>query len=160
MAKSKSGSKSLAKRFRSRKSRSCAKLAAAGVRGGVCFGTKRQVFQGTAQKTVGGLLKHDLVKNKRGKIVSKKQQAQGRRLHRSLVLMGLITRPSVASPAAPRSPSGPSGQRAAPESKLTAAARGCSPPLCLPAQSDPLIDPSRSRRPPPFALPPSSHQPK
>ena len=36
----------------------------------------RRVFKGTADKTKGGLLKKDLMMNKRGKIVSKKQHTQ------------------------------------------------------------------------------------
>merc|ERR1719343_1908287 len=35
-------------------------------------GKKRSVFSGTKVKTVGGLKKSDLIKNKRGKVVSKK----------------------------------------------------------------------------------------
>ena len=42
-------------------------------------GTKIQVWNGLAKHTSGGLVKSDLVKNKRGKIVSKKQQAAGKR---------------------------------------------------------------------------------
>ena len=37
------------------------------------FGSRAEVFHGTAKKTTGGLLKKDLVKNKRGEIVSKKK---------------------------------------------------------------------------------------
>jgi len=36
-------------------------------------GTRAQVYHGTAYKTSGGLLKKDLVQNKRGRIVSKKK---------------------------------------------------------------------------------------
>lgn len=36
-------------------------------------GTRAQVFHGTAYKTSGGLLKKDLVQNKRGRIVSGKK---------------------------------------------------------------------------------------
>jgi len=42
-------------------------------------GSKEEVFHGVADHTAGGLSRRDLVKNKRGKIVSKKQQAAGRR---------------------------------------------------------------------------------
>merc|ERR1719263_2788304 len=42
---------------------------------------KSLVFRGTKAKTVGGLTKSDLVKNKRGLIVSKKQQARGKALY-------------------------------------------------------------------------------
>ena len=40
------------------------------------FGTMRRVFNGNADKTKGGLLKKDLMMNKRGKVVSKKQHAK------------------------------------------------------------------------------------
>jgi hypothetical protein len=39
-------------------------------------GTRRQVWNGTAEKTAGGLTKADLEKNKRGRIVSKKKTAR------------------------------------------------------------------------------------
>ena len=42
-------------------------------------GTKAQVFHGTAKHTAGGLTQSDLVKNKRGHIVSRKQQAAGKK---------------------------------------------------------------------------------
>ena len=41
-------------------------------------GSRRQVWNGTAQKTSGGLTRNDLMKNKRGKIVSKKKSAAGK----------------------------------------------------------------------------------
>ena len=44
------------------------------------IGKKHEVFNGTALKTVGGLKKQHLTKSKSGKIVSKKQQAAGKRL--------------------------------------------------------------------------------
>ena len=43
------------------------------------IGSKSQVWNGSAQKTSGGLTKSDLTKSKSGKIVSKKKQAAGRR---------------------------------------------------------------------------------
>ena len=45
----------------------------------ITIGTKRQVFNGTAKHTSGGLKKADLMMNKRGHIVSKKQSAAGKR---------------------------------------------------------------------------------
>ncbi len=39
----------------------------------VLVGTRAQVYHGTAYNTSGGLLKKDLVQNKRGRIVSKKK---------------------------------------------------------------------------------------
>ena len=38
------------------------------------IGSRAKVFHGGAEKTVGGLRKEDLVKNKYGRIVSKKRQ--------------------------------------------------------------------------------------
>lgn len=40
-------------------------------------GSKRQVLNGTADKTSGGLKARDLMVNKRGTVVSKKQHAHG-----------------------------------------------------------------------------------
>ena len=37
------------------------------------FGSRAEVFHGTAMKTSGGLRKKDLLKNKHGEIVSKKK---------------------------------------------------------------------------------------
>merc|ERR1719235_2215590 len=42
---------------------------------------KSVVFRGTKAKTLSGLTKADLVQNKRGKIVTKKQQAKGKALY-------------------------------------------------------------------------------
>merc|ERR1719263_2271810 len=42
---------------------------------------KMVVFRGTKAKTTGGLSKSDLTKNKNGKIVSKKQSAQGKKAY-------------------------------------------------------------------------------
>ena len=42
-------------------------------------GTRAQVYHGTAYKTSGGLLKKDLVQNKRGRIVSKKKLETAKR---------------------------------------------------------------------------------
>merc|ERR1712139_306798 len=43
--------------------------------------SKVVVFRGSKAKTSGGLTKNDLVKNKRGRIVSKKAQAHGKALY-------------------------------------------------------------------------------
>ena len=40
------------------------------------FGSRREVYNGTAEKTTGGLFKKDLFKNKNGRIVSKKNILQ------------------------------------------------------------------------------------
>merc|ERR1712159_728093 len=42
------------------------------------------VFKGSREKTVGGLTKESLMKNKRGKIVSKRQNAQGKRAFKNV----------------------------------------------------------------------------
>merc|ERR1712178_400485 len=44
---------------------------------------KAVVFRGTKAKTYTGLTKSDLVKNKNGKIVTKKQQSKGKALYAS-----------------------------------------------------------------------------
>lgn len=41
-------------------------------------GSKAQVWHGTADKTKGGLTKDNLMKNKQGRIVSKKKHALGK----------------------------------------------------------------------------------
>merc|ERR1711874_290379 len=41
--------------------------------------SKSRVFKGAKEKTVGGLTKSDLVKSKRGKIVSKKRSLKGKK---------------------------------------------------------------------------------
>ena len=48
----------------------------------VLVGTRAQVYHGTAYKTSGGLLKKDLVQNKRGRIVSKKKLETAKRERR------------------------------------------------------------------------------
>merc|ERR1712166_160076 len=45
---------------------------------------KSVVFRGTKAKTTGGLTKNDLVKNKRGKIVSKKLLANGKKAYSNI----------------------------------------------------------------------------
>merc|ERR1712159_264671 len=45
---------------------------------------KSVVFRGTKAKTVGGLTKTDLVENKRGKIVSKKSLAHGKKMYANI----------------------------------------------------------------------------
>jgi hypothetical protein len=51
-------------------------------------GTKAQVFHGTAKHTSGGLEKKDLVKNKHGRIVSRKKMALGKKALKHLVKAG------------------------------------------------------------------------
>merc|ERR1712118_73052 len=45
---------------------------------------KSVVFRGSKEKTVGGLKKTDLVQNKRGKIVSKKLAANGKKAYANI----------------------------------------------------------------------------
>ncbi len=47
-------------------------------------GTKKEVWDGTSDRTSGGLYKKDLAMNKRGKVVSKKQMERGRLLYKNL----------------------------------------------------------------------------
>ncbi len=49
----------------------------------ITVGSKLQVWKGEAQKTGGGLKKDDLMKNKRGKVVSKKKHAHGLKMYES-----------------------------------------------------------------------------
>ncbi len=46
------------------------------------FGSRAEVFHGTAKKTTGGLTKSDLMKNKHGEIVSKKKHITAKRERR------------------------------------------------------------------------------
>ena len=45
---------------------------------------KALVFRGSKEKTVGGLTKDMLIKNKRGKVVSKRASARGKRIFRNI----------------------------------------------------------------------------
>jgi hypothetical protein len=51
-------------------------------------GSKAQVFHGTAKHTSGGLTKKDLVKNKHGRIVSRKKMLAGRKALKYLTRKG------------------------------------------------------------------------
>ena len=51
-------------------------------------GTKAQVYHGTAKHTSGGLTKKDLMKTKRGRIVSKKKHALGKKSIKNLIKAG------------------------------------------------------------------------
>lgn len=46
------------------------------------IGSRAQVWHGTAKKTTGGLKKSDLMKNKHGRIVSKKVSASAKKTNR------------------------------------------------------------------------------
>jgi len=52
------------------------------------IGSKAEVYHGKAQRTSGGLTRKDLVMNKRGRIVSLKQQAAGKKAFSRLVKAG------------------------------------------------------------------------
>lgn len=54
------------------------------------IGSRAQVWHGTAKKTSGGLTKSDLVKNKHGRIVSRKMQQLGHNRIQTLVKYGYI----------------------------------------------------------------------
>ena len=51
-------------------------------------GTKAQVFHGTAKRTPGGLTRKDLMKTKKGRIVSRKKHAAGKKALKRLVKAG------------------------------------------------------------------------
>ena len=54
---------------------------------------KREVWNGERAKTSSGLRKGDLMKNKNGKIVSKKQHKKGLELHRMMKKEGRLAEP-------------------------------------------------------------------
>jgi hypothetical protein len=51
-------------------------------------GTKAQVWHGTVRHTSGGLTKKDLMKTKKGRIVSRKKHAAGKKALKNLVKAG------------------------------------------------------------------------
>tara|TARA_B110000967_G_C18830171_1_gene533635 strand:- start:545 stop:889 length:345 start_codon:yes stop_codon:yes gene_type:complete len=55
------------------------------------IGTRAKVWHGTAKKTSGGLLKSDLMKNKNGRIISKKKYLAGKKAIKYLVAAGYKT---------------------------------------------------------------------
>lgn len=56
------------------------------------FGSKAQVWHGTAKKTSGGLTKSNLMKNKHGRIVSKRKHSMGKKSIKHLRQMGYIAK--------------------------------------------------------------------
>lgn len=56
------------------------------------IGSRAQVWHGTAKKTSGGLTKHHLMKNKHGRIVSKKQHARGKKSIKHLRELGYVAK--------------------------------------------------------------------
>ena len=61
-------------------------------------GSKAQVYHGTAHHTKGGLTRKDLMKNKRGKIVSKKQAAAGKKAFSRLRKLGYVPKKGTFKP--------------------------------------------------------------
>ena len=55
-------------------------------------GSKAEVFHGSAKHTSGGLTRKDLVKNKHGRIVSRRKQAAGRKALANLRKAGYIAK--------------------------------------------------------------------
>ena len=55
-------------------------------------GSAAQVFHGTAKHTSGGLKKSDLMKTKKGRIVSKKKHAAGKKAITRLRKMGYVAK--------------------------------------------------------------------
>ena len=56
------------------------------------FGSKAQVWHGTAKKTTGGLTKSHLMKNKHGRIVSRRKHNMGKKSIKHLRKMGYIAK--------------------------------------------------------------------
>jgi hypothetical protein len=56
------------------------------------FGSKAQVWHGTAKKTSGGLTKSNLMKNKHGRIVSRRKHNLGKKSIKHLRKMGYIAK--------------------------------------------------------------------
>ena len=55
-------------------------------------GSKAAVFHGTAKHTSGGLTKKDLMKTKRGRIVSRKKHAAGQKAIKKLRKLGYVAK--------------------------------------------------------------------
>ena len=56
------------------------------------FGSKAQVWHGTAKKTTGGLTKNNLMKNKHGRIVSRRKHASGKKTIKHLRKLGYVAK--------------------------------------------------------------------
>jgi hypothetical protein len=54
----------------------------------ITVGSKSQVYHGTAKHTSGGLTKKDLMKNKKGRIVSRRKHAAGLKAIKKLFAKG------------------------------------------------------------------------
>lgn len=55
-------------------------------------GTRAQVWHGTAKKTSGGLTKTNLMKNKHGRIVSRRKHASGKKTIKNLKKLGYVAK--------------------------------------------------------------------
>ena len=60
--------------------------------GMVAVGSKSQVWHGTAKHTSGGLTKKDLMKTKKGRIVSKRKHAAGLKALKQLKKSGYVAK--------------------------------------------------------------------
>lgn len=60
--------------------------------GMITTGSKSQVFHGTAKHTSGGLTKKDLMKTRKGRIVSKKKHAAGLKALKQLKKSGYVAK--------------------------------------------------------------------
>jgi hypothetical protein len=58
----------------------------------ITVGSKSQVYHGTAKHTSGGLTKKDLMKTKKGRIVSKKKHAAGLKALKQLKKAGYVAK--------------------------------------------------------------------
>ena len=58
----------------------------------MAVGTKAQVWHGTAKHTSGGLVKKDLMKTRKGRIVSKKKHAAGQKALKQLKKAGYVAK--------------------------------------------------------------------
>ena len=56
------------------------------------IGTRAQVWHGNAKKTSGGLTKNHLMKNKHGRIVSKRKHASGKKTIKHLRKLGYVAK--------------------------------------------------------------------
>lgn len=56
------------------------------------IGTRAQVWHGNAKKTSGGLTKNNLMKNKHGRIVSKRKHASGKKTIKHLKKLGYVAK--------------------------------------------------------------------
>ena len=58
----------------------------------VTVGSKAQVYHGTAKHTSGGLTKKDLMKTKKGRIVSRRKHAAGKKALKNLKKAGFVAK--------------------------------------------------------------------